>query len=64
MPQMVLPLVVYWLVSTFFGHTIGCISVGVIGLLGILFKDVVLSIIIKTYKVEKYSTLSAYKETN
>ena len=64
MPQMVLPLVVYWLVSTFFGHTIGCISVGVIGLLGILFKDVVLSIIIKTYKVEKYSTLSAYKEKN
>ena len=64
MPQMVLPLVVYWLVSKFFGHTIGCISVGVIGLLGILFKDVVLSIIIKTYKVEKYSTLSAYKETN
>ena len=64
MPQMVLPLVVYWLVSMFFGHTIGCISVGVIGLLGILFKDVVLSIIIKTYKVEKYSTLSAYKETN
>ena len=64
MPQMVIPLVVYWLVSKFFGHTIGCISVGVIGLLGILFKDVVLSIIIKTYKVEKYSTLSAYKETN
>ena len=64
MPQMVLPLLVYWLVSKFFGHTIGCISVGVIGLFGILFKDIVLSIIIKTYKVEKYSTLSAYKETN
>ena len=64
LPQMVLPLFVYWLVSTFFGHAIGCISVGLIGLLGILFKDVVLSIIIKTYKVEKYSTLSAYKETN
>ena len=64
LPQMVLPLVLYWVVSTFFGHTIGCISVGSIGLLGILFKDLVLNIIIKTYKIEKYSTLSAYKETN
>ena len=64
LPQMVLPLVLYWGVSTFFGHTIGCISVGSIGILGILFKDMVLNIIIKTYKIEKYSTLSAYKETN
>ena len=64
LPQMVLPLVLYWAVSTFFGHTIGCISVGSIGVLGILFKDLVLNIIIKTYKIEKYSTLSAYKETN
>ena len=64
LPQMVLPLVLYWAVSTFFGHTIGCISVGSIGILGILFKDLVLNIIIKTYKIEKYSTLSAYKETN
>ena len=64
LPQMVLPLVLYWVVSTFFGHTIGCISVGSIGILGILFKDMVLNIIIKTYKIEKYSTLSAYKETN
>ena len=64
LPQMVLPLVLYWAVSTFFGHTIGCISVGSVGILGILFKDLVLNIIIKTYKIEKYSTLSAYKETN
>ena len=64
LPQMVLPLVLYWAVSTFFGHTVGCISVGSIGILGILFKDLVLNIIIKTYKIEKYSTLSAYKETN
>ena len=64
LPQMVLPLVLYWVVSKFFGHTIGCVSVGSIGLLGILFKDLVLNIIIKTYKIEKYSTLSAYKETN
>ena len=49
---MVLPLVLY-IVSTFFGHTIGCISVGSIGILGILFKDLVLNIIIKTYKIEK-----------
>ena len=62
LPQMVLPLVLYWAVSTFFGHTIGCISVGSIGILGILFKDLVLNIIIKTYKIEKYSTISAYKE--
>ena len=30
MPQMVLPLVVYWLVSTFFGPPIVCFFVGVI----------------------------------
>ena len=54
LPQMVLPLVLYWAVSTFFGHTIGCISVGSIGLLGILFKDLVLNIIIKTYSLLRF----------
>ena len=63
LPQMAIPLLVYWLVSKFVNPLTGCLAVALMGIFGILFKNKVLKMIIKTYKLEKYSTLSAYKET-
>lgn len=63
-PQMVVPVVVYLVVSKFFTPMIGCFAIGILGAVGVFFRKPVFKLIIQTYKTEKYSTLSAYKETN
>jgi len=63
-PQMVLPMLLFYFVSDFYDPLIGAISVGVFGVLGIVFRNKAFSMIVKTYKSEKHSTLSAYKQTN
>ena len=63
-PQIVLPVFVYFLGSYYFNNLIGCAMVGLIGVLGLGLKDVVFQQIVKTYKSEKYSTLNAYKQNS
>lgn len=60
-PKMFLPMVVFALVQRFFGITAGVISVATMGLAGFLIREKIFDIIVKTYKVEKYSTLDAFK---
>lgn len=63
-PQIILPVFVYFLGSHYFNNLIGCAMVGLIGLLGLTLKNVVFQQIVKTYKSEKYSTLNAYKQNS
>ena len=63
-PQMVAPILLFFIVSKLVSPIAGCVAVGSVGILGVFFKNLVLKTIIKTYKVEKYSTLAAYKENN
>ena len=63
-PQMVLPMLLFYFVSDSYDPIIGAVSVGVFGILGIVFRNKAFSMIVKTYKSEKHSTLSAYKQTN
>ena len=60
-PQMILPLLLYYLGTTYYNHPTGCFFVAVIGVLGIFLKPLAFNLILKAYKTEKYSTLKAYK---
>lgn len=60
-PQMLLPVIVYYFTSQYYDHFTGCLAVAAIGALGIFLKPVAFSLILKAYKTEKYSTLKAYK---
>lgn len=60
-PKMFLPMAVFALVQHFSGIAAGVISVAVMGLAGFLIREKIFDIIVKTYKVEKYSTLDAFK---
>lgn len=60
-PKMFLPITVFGLVQYFFGITAGVVSVAVMGLAGFLFREKIFDIIVRHYKVEKYSTLEAFK---
>jgi len=62
LPQLVLPVFLFWLGNSFYSFSIGCLMVGATGILGILLKEPVFNLIIKAYKSEKYSTLKAYKQ--
>lgn len=58
---MFLPMVVFGIVQRFFGITAGVISVAIMGLIGFVLREKIFDIIVKHYKVEKYSTLEAFK---
>jgi len=60
-PQMLLPVLVYYFTSQYYDHFTGCLAVAVLGTLGIFLKPIAFSLILKAYKTEKYSTLKAYK---
>ncbi len=60
-PKMFLPMAVFALVQHFSGITAGVISIAIMGLAGFLIREKIFDIIVKTYKVEKYSTLEAFK---
>ena len=63
-PQINLPVLVYFLGSHYFNNLIGCAMVGLIGVLGLTLKNKIFQQIVKTYKAEKYSTLNAYKQNS
>ena len=62
LPQMLLPMAVYGLVNYFFNQYAAVASLGLLGLLGFLIRDVIFDLIVKVYKKEKYSTLEAFKK--
>ena len=63
-PQIVIPLVIYYFVSKSFDEFIAVYIVGILGLIGIFFRNIFFNIIVKTYKSQKYSALDAYKQIN
>ncbi|WP_294284754.1 DUF5687 family protein [uncultured Chryseobacterium sp.] len=60
-PKMILPMVVFALMKYYFNITAGIISIAVLGLIGFLLREKIFDIIVRHYKVEKYSTLEAFK---
>lgn len=64
LPKIFLPLLLYWLGLRFADKTIALSLVAGAGILGFIFKEKVFTLIEKRYKIEKYSTISAYKQKN
>ena len=64
LPKLLLPLALYGIGLYFGDKTLGLLLVAGAGVLGFVFRNTVFSIIEKRYKVEKYSTISAYKQKN
>lgn len=60
-PKMLLPMAVFAATKYFFGIAAGVVSIAIIGFIGFLFREKIFDIIVKHYKVEKYSTLEAFK---
>ncbi|WP_409417736.1 DUF5687 family protein [Flavobacterium sp. PS2] len=64
LPKMLLPLGLYWIGLWLGNPNIGLALVAIAGIIGFAFKDKVFLLIEKRYKIEKYSTISAYKQKN
>ncbi|MCV9929717.1 DUF5687 family protein [Flavobacterium sp. LS1R49] len=64
LPKMLLPLGLYWIGIRLGNPNIGLALVALAGIIGFAFKDKVFLLIEKRYKIEKYSTISAYKQKN
>lgn len=63
-PKLVLPLLLYYIGTTFISEAAGLILVAAAGLLGFLLRNAVFAQIEKVYKREKYKTIQAYKQNN
>jgi len=61
-PKMIVPMAVYGIVEKVFGISVAVTSIGVLGLIGFIFHEKILDIVIKKYKTEKYSTLEAFRK--
>ncbi|WP_347051475.1 DUF5687 family protein [Flavobacterium olei] len=62
LPKILLPLALYALGIYFGNKMMGLAFVAGAGVIGFVFKEKVFSLIEKRYKIEKYSTISAYKQ--
>jgi hypothetical protein len=61
-PQLVLPVLLFWVGSTLASANVGLLLVASVGILGFALKDKAFSLIEKIYKSEKYATIAAYKQ--
>jgi len=64
LPKLVLPLVIFYIVYKYWNITAAYLSVALLGVLGLAFRNKMFRIIENIYKKEKYSTLAAYKQKN
>ena len=62
LPQLGLPVLLYWVGSKFFNANAGLALVAALGFLGFALKNKAFSLIEKVYKSEKYATVAAYKQ--
>lgn len=61
-PQMLFPLVVFWLGYWPFGIFGGVLSLVLVGVIGIMFRNIFFEYILSLYVKEKYSTIHAFKK--
>lgn len=61
-PQMLIPMAVFAIFKYFFGIYPAVASLGILGIIGFMFRDKIFNIIVKVYRTEKYSTLDAFKK--
>lgn len=61
-PQMLIPMGVFAIFKYFFGIYPAVASLGILGIVGFMFRDKIFNIIVKVYRTEKYSTLDAFKK--
>ena len=61
-PQLGLPVLLYWLGSKYANPNVGLALVAATGVIGFALKNKAFSLIEKVYKTEKYATIAAYKQ--
>lgn len=64
LPQMILPILIYYIGILLDSKNLGILLIGLIGLIGVVFKSKIFQIIEKIYKKEKYNAIDAYKQKN
>jgi multisubunit Na+/H+ antiporter MnhC subunit len=62
LPQLGLPILLYWVGTSLANATVGLALVAIVGVIGFALRNPVFSLIEKIYKSEKYATIEAYKQ--
>ncbi|MFK8303345.1 DUF5687 family protein [Capnocytophaga stomatis] len=62
LPILLIPIILWLVVDIFFDNTIASIVLGLIGIIGLVFRNYFMNIIVKKYKSRKYIAISGFKE--
>lgn len=62
LPLVVLPGLLFYIFDLLFSSEIASIAIGVVGIIGIIFRNAVMNFITKGYQIRKYSMLSGFKQ--
>lgn len=64
MPKIFLPVILFFIGKIIYNDVLGCVLVGLVGIIGLAFRDLIFKQIERIYKAEKYRTIQAYKQKN
>ncbi|MEM9920845.1 MAG: DUF5687 family protein [Bacteroidota bacterium] len=62
LPIIIIPVALYLVLSSFLGSAVGMAAIGLIGLLGIIFREAILKAIVQNFKSRKYKIAAAFRK--
>lgn len=62
LPTLLIPILIWWIISAVSNNIIASLSLGFIGIIGLIFRNFFMNIILKKYKSRKYITINGFKE--
>ena len=63
LPLLVIPILVFWLLDKFVSFEAAVLALASIGLLGIIFKKVIMKQVTESYRKNKYAMINGFKQT-
>ena len=63
LPLMFIPILIFWLVNKFVSFEAGVIVIAGLGLVGIIGRRWIMSLIEQAYKKNKYAMINGFKQT-
>ncbi|MDX1753783.1 MAG: DUF5687 family protein [Salinimicrobium sediminis] len=63
LPLMVIPILIFWLLNKFISFDVAVITLAALGLIGILFRSIIMDMIAQSYKKNKYAMINGFKQT-
>ena len=63
LPLMIVPILLFWLLNKFVSFEAGVIVLAVLGIIGVIFRKLIMDLIVQSYRKNKYAMINGFKQT-